>query len=1039
MPGKSHQTVRKLLDTERSEINLMNNNDHNKRKLLKAEIIIIIAAVLILLVPQLVGTTTTAREPGPVHDVEDLNGKTIGLAKGSELEKLASERWPDSELYYADDASELPELLSDKKIDAFPATFDEAQSVLSEHPDLISVMSKERAIMYPDENGEIKDRTDAVYTVIRADDFEYLARGAVPEELSKPGARIAGLTGSELAAIPAELWPESEIVNYDSFPDMFVALESGKVDAVAAYHTHLKLAKENYDDIAFVSMPIYTAIDGFGTAKNEKGDRIKEEFNSFLEGIAEDGTYEEIVSKWSKVSTEDDAALNYKFSGENGVLRVSTVGTWFPMTYYSGDQLTGQFIDIVDQFCLKYGYRPEYEVVNYAASVTGINSGKYDMVADSLYITPERLQNINITDPVIACDMYIVVKDESALVHVPKAAAFANKVKKGFYNTFVMGNGLNMILKGLGVTLILTFLSSLLGTLLGALICRLRMSRNNYANAFARIYVRLIQGIPVLVLLMVLYYIVFTSESTSALAVCILGFALDFAAYTSEIFRNGIEAVPVGQSRAAKALGFTPARGFIKVIMPQAMTHIIPVYSGQLVGLLKMTSIAGYISVMELTKVSDIIRSRTFDAFFPLITTAIIYFLLSNILIKLLSLTKGSAGKKQGGSLLKGVDMEAVKKAAGYLDEQKTGEPAKGMLVIEHLRKSFGQSVPIKDVNCIIDEGDVISIIGPSGTGKSTLLNLINRLDEPDSGKIILDGEDTGAGGYDYSLLRRKVGMVFQAFNLFPHLTVVENIMLAQVELLGRSKQEAYERSLELLDMVGLADRALRYPAVLSGGQQQRVAIARTIAMDPEIILFDEPTSALDPTKVGEVVAVIRNLAQRGATMLIVTHEMRFARDVSSRVFYMDEGLVYEEGTPQEIFEAPKKEKTRQFINRLKVVRFELEEDSQDFPAVYSGIEEFAQKHMLSGRMLRGMLRVADELCGELVRNRLEGYGNIDISFEYDQAKDEIGFSVKYGGPKADPLAEGTDIPVMLLKKTVSDISYRYADGMNTVEGHISE
>jgi polar amino acid transport system ATP-binding protein len=190
---------------------------------------------------------------------------------------------------------------------------------------------------------------------------------------------------------------------------------------------------------------------------------------------------------------------------------------------------------------------------------------------------------------------------------------------------------------------------------------------------------------------------------------------------------------------------------------------------------------------------------------------------------------------------------------------------------------------------------------------------------------------------------------------------------------------------------------------------------------------------------VGEVVAVIRNLAQRGATMLIVTHEMRFARDVSSRVFYMDEGLVYEEGTPQEIFEAPKKEKTRQFINRLKVVRFELEEDSQDFPAVYSGIEEFAQKHMLSGRMLRGMLRVADELCGELIMHSLKGYGSIDISFEYDQSKNEIGFAVKFGGPQTDLLADDESLPVRLLKKTAPDIACRYADGTNIVEGHISE
>ena len=192
------------------------------------------------------------------------------------------------------------------------------------------------------------------------------------------------------------------------------------------------------------------------------------------------------------------------------------------------------------------------------------------------------------------------------------------------------------------------------------------------------------------------------------------------------------------------------------------------------------------------------------------------------------------------------------------------------------IRKSYGEDTPVKDISCEIHKGEVITIIGPSGTGKSTFLNLLNQLETADGGEICFRGENILAKGYDLNGLRRKVGMVFQAFYLFSHLTIVENIMLAQVELLHRSEEEAFLYSMEALRQVGLSKKAMNYPAELSGGQQQRVAIARQVVMDPEAILFDEPTSALDPTTIGEVLIVMRRLAQKGMTMVIVTHEMNF-------------------------------------------------------------------------------------------------------------------------------------------------------------------
>ena len=259
------------------------------------------------------------------------------------------------------------------------------------------------------------------------------------------------------------------------------------------------------------------------------------------------------------------------------------------------------------------------------------------------------------------------------------------------------------------------------------------------------------------------------------------------------------------------------------------------------------------------------------------------------------------------------------------------------MIELRHLEKKYEHSTPLKDVSAVINNGDVISVIGPSGTGKSTLLRCINMLERPTGGQILLDGEDITAPKYDLTKARRRMGMVFQSFNLFGHLTVIENLMIAPMDILKKSKQEAYDTGIALLRRVGLAGRELQYPEQLSGGQKQRVAIARTLAMDPDVILLDEPTSALDPTMVGEVQAVIRDLAKSGKTMMIVTHEMNFAKSICNRVFYMDEGGIYDDGTPEQIFEHPQKERTRRFIRKLKVL--ELRIDSRDFDFIGAGTE----------------------------------------------------------------------------------------------------
>ena len=239
------------------------------------------------------------------------------------------------------------------------------------------------------------------------------------------------------------------------------------------------------------------------------------------------------------------------------------------------------------------------------------------------------------------------------------------------------------------------------------------------------------------------------------------------------------------------------------------------------------------------------------------------------------------------------------------------------MIEVKDLRKSFGDLQVLKGISETINEREVVCVIGPSGSGKSTFLRCLNLLEEPSGGEIFLDDKKINDPNVNIDEIREKLGMVFQSFNLFPHMTVLDNLTLAPIKVKGMEKSAAEEKARKLLETVGLADKAEKYPASLSGGQKQRVAIARALAMDPEIMLFDEPTSALDPEMVVEVLNVMKDLAENGMTMVIVTHEMGFAREVADRVFFIDEGIILEQGTPAELFGNPQHERTKSFLSKV--------------------------------------------------------------------------------------------------------------------------
>ncbi len=355
------------------------------------------------------------------------------------------------------------------------------------------------------------------------------------------------------------------------------------------------------------------------------------------------------------------------------------------------------------------------------------------------------------------------------------------------------------------------------------------------------------------------------------------------------------------------------------------------------------------------------------------------------------------------------------------------------MISIRHLEKRFGDLTVLRDVNAEIEKGEVISIIGPSGTGKSTFLRCINRLETPTSGEIWVGGVNVCDPQTNLPLVRQKMGMVFQNFNLFANRLVIENVMLGPVKLQGTPAQQAYEKGMRLLDMVGLKSKAKAYPDELSGGQKQRVAIARTLAMNPEIVLFDEPTSALDPTMVSEVLAVMRTLAGQGLTMLVVTHEMKFARDVSTRVFYMDEGVIYEEGAPLALFEHAQKEKTRVFVEKVRAFEKELRGDAFDLYGMNGEIETFCQRQAVSQKRVSRLELVMEELLVNGIFPRLPASRETALArVMYSEVNDSLQLELRYGGSAFNP-TDSEEMYAVIAKRITSETAYQYENGVNVL------
>ncbi|WP_433122986.1 amino acid ABC transporter permease/ATP-binding protein [Arthrobacter koreensis] len=472
-----------------------------------------------------------------------------------------------------------------------------------------------------------------------------------------------------------------------------------------------------------------------------------------------------------------------------------------------------------------------------------------------------------------------------------------------------------------------------ISTVLGMAVALGRQSRNRVLSAVLGVYVWFFRSLPLLVLLIFVYNAPSAIPELRAIVgspfvAALIALVLSETAYISEIHRGGIMSVAKGQGEAARALGLPWRSVQLHIVIPQAFRVALPTLGNELVTIVKLTSLVSAISLTELLLVGQRLYTQNFKVLETLLVVALFYVMLVTVFDLALKL------------LERRLDVSRRRKTAAAAPaalprgdvRHRRAVPHAGEVVIsaQAATKSFGAAQVLKGVDLEVHRGEVVAIIGPSGSGKTTLIRTLNAMETVDGGEVLYRGEPVGyrktAGGTYVPARdtvvaeqRQHIGMVFQQFNLFPHKTVLENVTFAVVELGKLNRATARERGLELLGKVGLAEHAAKYPHQLSGGQQQRVAIARALAMSPEVVLFDEPTSALDPELVDEVLAVMAELAAEGLTMVIVTHEMRFAEQVADWVVFMEDGRIGEQGPAERIFSEPANVRTRTFLDRVKV------------------------------------------------------------------------------------------------------------------------
>lgn len=445
--------------------------------------------------------------------------------------------------------------------------------------------------------------------------------------------RIGVMEGTVQEVMVRERFPKADISVFNSVPDMPLALESGAIDGFVGDSYIVNEILRNKPSLMILDEPIGAVETSLAFPKTDDGAKLRDRMDEFLAKCRADGSLDEMTDMWFSEKASE-SSVDMSGIPENGpVLNFATTGIAIPFSFFKGSEVHGFDIDLAVRFCREYGYRLNIETMSFPSIIPGLVAGKYDFAGNGIFVTEERRESVYFSE--VYCTMDIVFATEKPGEAAP-SESFWDIAADNFEKTFIREDRWKMIAQGTGTTILIAASSALLGTLMGFGLCLLHRMKNKLVHAITTAYIRIMQGTPQLVLLMIMFYLIFANSGISGTWVAVFTFALNFAAYACVTFCTGIDAVDIGQTEAALATGYTRRQAFLRVVMPQAIPKILPVYQGELISLLKMTSIVGYIAVQDLTKMSDIIRSRTYQAFFPLIVTAVIYFIISWLLMSLL-------------------------------------------------------------------------------------------------------------------------------------------------------------------------------------------------------------------------------------------------------------------------------------------------------------------------------------------------------------------------------------------------------------------